>query len=153
MGGTMSRFRIPRLGARLAIAFGLYALDAVRGEPGGTDDASCTRSVFLEDVATYRQVQATFATDHLSTAELDLAKGIGAGFDRFMENDDQIIALYRSGTATDVTAASALLVGGQVSVFDDIATKVDATALQTERVPHADRGRGLTEAGGQPQHL
>jgi methyl-accepting chemotaxis protein len=117
-----------------------YALDVARGAPGATDDTVGNRKAFLTDVQTFRDAQTAFGRHRLSSQEGALLDAFRADVDKFMANDAEIIALYRSGSAADAARAGEILVGDQVAVFDDMATKVDGlTDLVQADVTQADR--------------
>jgi methyl-accepting chemotaxis protein len=105
-----------------------YAFDAERGTPGAVDDTVGNRREFLLDVQAFRDARDTFDRNALTAAESEQAQAISADFDEFMRNDDQIVSLYRAGSAAAMAQAGDLLVGDQITVFDDIAAKADALA-------------------------
>jgi len=96
-----------------------YAFDAERGTPGAVDDTVGNRREFLNDVQAFRDARDTFNRNRLTAAESELGQAISTDFDQFMKNDDQIVALYRTGSAAALVQAGDLLVGDQVTVFDN----------------------------------
>ena len=113
-----------------------YALEAVADGAGVVDDTAGSRQEFLVDVQTVRTARDAFARHTLSSANLALLADVDASFEQFMVNDVRIAELYRSGTQADAAAATALLMGGQVQVFDAISAQVDSLAdlVRAERV-------------------
>src|SRR4051812_27759564 len=102
-----------------------YAFEAARGTPGATDDAVGERQAFLTDAQAYRDAREALLRNRLTAAEADTVQQLSATFDRFMSNDERIVSLFRSGTSPAATEAGDLLVGEQVTVFDDMGSKAD----------------------------
>ena len=107
-----------------------YVFDAVRGTPGATDDGVGNRKQFLDDVQAFQDTHARFESHPLDATDIALEEKFHDGVAEFLANDATIIALLRSGSSTDVAAASDLLVGDQIAVFDQMTA--DADALVTE---------------------
>jgi methyl-accepting chemotaxis protein len=103
-----------------------YAFDAVRGTPGAVDDTVGNRHEFLIDVQAFRDARDALARDRMTADEIQLADAVSAGADQFIANDAQIVGLYRSGTPSAFVQAGDLLVGEQITVFDEMAEKANA---------------------------
>jgi methyl-accepting chemotaxis protein len=110
-----------------------YALDVVRGTPGATDDTVGNRQQFLLDAQVFRTAHDEFLTRELDSTDSALDDALFNGFEQFMANDEQIIALFRSGTPADIDAAGDLLVGAQIEVFDAMSAKADELVTEVQR--------------------
>jgi methyl-accepting chemotaxis protein len=103
-----------------------YAFDVVRGVADADSDTVGSRQQFLADVQLFRAADQQFETHSLSAAEAKLEAAFRDDFDRFMKNDDKIIAGYRAHTPVEADKASALVLGDGVTIFDDMSTQIDA---------------------------
>jgi methyl-accepting chemotaxis protein len=134
-----------------------YALEAVSGLPGATDDASGSREQYLLDSARFRASLKTIEADPLTAAQRADVRELRADYEKFAALDETIIALYRDGTPESAQKATGLLLKDGVAAFDAIASSADRlTALSIKELSSheaaADRAAGrahtLTLVGG-----
>jgi methyl-accepting chemotaxis protein len=136
-----------------------YAFEvALQGAGAAADDAP-SRRAFLAAVQRTRghltDLQRSAST--LSRQDRDQLGAAVAGFDRFLDMDARIVALYRAGGDRDRAAADALVLGEAIQVFQSATTALDAfadslTSQQQTAVAQAqasaDRSRTVTVVVG-----
>jgi len=126
-----------------------YALDAVRGLPGATDDSVGNRKEFLASAAAYRQELKALLLLQLTAGEREDARVLGAGFDQFMAVDGKIVASYRTGTTAGIDQATALVLGDELVSFKAIADATDrlaaSVAITNENAVRAGRAAGQAQ--------
>ena len=134
-----------------------YALEAVSGLPGATDDSSGSRRQYLLDSARFRASLETIKADPLTPAERAEVRTLDAGYEKFAALDATIISLYRDGTPESARIATGLLLKDGVEAFDSMATSADRlTALSVKALSNdeaaadraASRAHTLTLVGG-----
>ena len=102
-----------------------YAFNAHRGAKDALSDTTGARKSFLDSAAAFRaELQAVEADEDLDAFETD-TREINTAFDRFMELDEQIVTLYRSGTPAARDQATALVLGDAVALFERMAAGAD----------------------------
>ncbi|MFG1605083.1 methyl-accepting chemotaxis protein [Actinoplanes sp. NPDC049265] len=103
-----------------------YAFDAVRGVEGAAADTGASRKSFLASADAFRAELADLdKAGRLTDAERKTLASALADFDRFMTLDQQIANGYRAGTATGTKAASDLVMGDEITLFNTIAQDID----------------------------
>jgi methyl-accepting chemotaxis protein len=116
-----------------------YALDVAREGPAAVADTAASRKAFLDSTAAFeRELDALGASSTDATVD-DHVEQLRQTFAEFMQVDQQIVTLYRSGTAPDRAAADELILGAEIELFTRIATTGDetvATARAQERRSH-----------------
>ena len=103
-----------------------YAFDVVRGLNNATSDSSPSRKAFLASAAAFRRELAALSGEQLTAAERRNANGAKNAFDQFMATDNQVISLYRQGTPEAIKAANALVLGREITLFNDISAHTSA---------------------------
>ncbi|MEO5838341.1 MAG: methyl-accepting chemotaxis protein [Acidimicrobiales bacterium] len=103
-----------------------YALSISRGEVGASHDEVGHRQQFLRDVQTFLEADEKFDAHNLTRAAKEIDEAINADFEQFMKNDGDIIALYRTGSVGNFQAATELVLGTEVALFQDIAAEAEA---------------------------
>ena len=98
-----------------------YALDANRGNGTGLSDTSGTRKSFLDAVAKLRSQLAKVEANSDLDIHANQVQEISDAFNRYMQNDDRIVALYRTGTAPTRASANQLIAGDELSLYNTIA--------------------------------
>ena len=112
-----------------------YAIDAEHGLD--IDDSSGNRKEFLASVDAFREGLDAIEPDE---DEQDAVAAIGESFDRYMDLDESIIALYRVGTPESVEEATAVVLGDERVQFETLADETEALAdqvLAESEVAHA----------------
>jgi methyl-accepting chemotaxis protein len=134
-----------------------YALDVQRGTAGALDDDGGNRRQFLDDTKKMSAADSTLEGHRLGGAEVDLEKAFDADFERVVKNDADIVALYRSGGAEDAATATALVLGEERTLFQDMAqqsdalaalVEVDAVAIETAEAAAVANARNVMAAVG-----
>ncbi|GAA0498149.1 hypothetical protein Ade02nite_53260 [Paractinoplanes deccanensis] len=109
-----------------------YAFDTLRGVENATSDTVGQRKNFLASTAAFEEDLATLRADHLSDPEQGAVAAAEQAFGEFMEVDEQVIALYRQGTASAANQANDLVSGRALELMDEIISAIDElTALTT----------------------
>lgn len=109
-----------------------YAFDTVRGIDGATSDSAPSRAAFLESTAAFEQELDALRAHDLTPQELELVDDTAGAFDEFMEYDEQIITLYRSGEPEDVERASNIVTNEAFELFGRITDNGEALATSIE---------------------
>ena len=111
-----------------------YAFDMVRGVPGAAEDTAEGRSAFLASAQMFRNELDSVRAAGLTPEEDTLVATINTNFDSFMALDQNIVADYRSGSATRIARANVLVAVDEIKIFNQIAGDVDAltTSIDAE---------------------
>jgi methyl-accepting chemotaxis protein len=107
-----------------------YAFDFSRGVPDALSDSAGQRQQFLASAAALREDYATVGKASLSGPERTLLGQAEQAFETFLEIDSQIIAGYRTGSASSIKAANALASGESLDAFGTAATATNDLAQQ-----------------------
>ncbi|HET9656736.1 MAG TPA: methyl-accepting chemotaxis protein [Kineosporiaceae bacterium] len=116
-----------------------YAFDVTRDGPSSAADTADSRKAFLDAVSATREHVATLKRLSSGRSESDraLLNSVTAGLDKFMQVDDQIIKLYRTGSVTSRHEADALVLGQEITIFngavDSLNTFADTLAKDQAR--------------------
>ncbi len=102
-----------------------YAFDVIRGLPNATSDSSPSRASFLASAASFRKELATLDKERQTPAENTATAAVKRAFDQFMATDTQVISLYRQGTPAALKAANALVLGREITLFNQVSTDSD----------------------------
>jgi methyl-accepting chemotaxis protein len=95
-----------------------YAFDISRGAKDATSDTAESRALFLAAAAKLDGTLAEFqARPDLDEAEIALSGEARAAFDEFMKVDEEMIALYRAGTASDTAKAEELVLTTEIENY------------------------------------
>ena len=121
-------FQLKFQGAAVNGAQNAYALAIVRGEIGATNDEVGARQQFLLDVELFRKAHEVFETHNLTGREAELEEAIHDSFNLFMKNDEQIVALFRTGSEGDAHVATEMVLNDETAVFEAMAKKMDELA-------------------------
>ncbi|MEU4623314.1 methyl-accepting chemotaxis protein [Actinoplanes sp. NPDC023801] len=106
-----------------------YAFDAVRGIPGAAADTGSSRGNFLASVETFRRrIETAAGQAPTGSAHDDLDK-INGLLDDFLAVDDEVARLY---AADDDKAASALVMGRAIELFQQIGDLLDRAATTAD---------------------
>ena len=102
-----------------------YAFDIIRGVPGASSDNASSRAAFLASVAKFRQILAVVDSENAPGQQQTDMNEIQGDLNQFMATDNQVITLYRTGTAAGVKQASALVVGKEITIYNAISAAVN----------------------------
>ncbi len=102
-----------------------YAFDVVRGLPNAASDTAPSRKAFLASAAAFRKEVGVLSGEQLTAAQLGALNAAKSAFEQFMTTDSKVISLYRRRTPTDVRAANALVLGREISLFNQISNNTD----------------------------
>ena len=109
-----------------------YAFDIVRGAKGATDDTAPSRAAFLASMKTFGTELDTLAAAHLSASEAAAVEVVRTAFAAFAATDQEIIAGYRAGTPAAAKAASDLVLGRAIELFQQVSDGIDKVAGEAE---------------------
>jgi methyl-accepting chemotaxis protein len=101
-----------------------YAFDALRGVPGAAADSGSSRKAFLASVQTFRTRTAAAASIAPASVRTELQQ-VTAVLDQFVAVDTRIAQFYRAG---DTAAANALVLGQEITLFEQIGAALDHAA-------------------------
>ncbi len=101
-----------------------YAFDVIRGLPNAASDGSPSRKAFLASAAAFRKELGILSADRLSPAERAALNATRTAFEQFMATDNQVISLYRQGTPAAQKAANALVLGREITLFNEVSADV-----------------------------
>jgi methyl-accepting chemotaxis protein len=113
-----------------------YAFDVVRGVKGAASDSGASRHAFLQSAAALRHAFAALSRDSLNAGERAQLRRAESDFARFMGTDNRVIGLYRKGTPAAANAATALVLGREITLYDALSKNVDR--LDAQMVRRAD---------------
>ncbi|WP_433606427.1 methyl-accepting chemotaxis protein [Dactylosporangium sp. CA-139114] len=128
-----------------------YAWDVpTLGGAAATADDSANRKGFLASASALRQELAAVDTGALTGAEQQLFATIKTSFASFLAYDQQVVTLYRTGTAASVTQANALIVGAGYDEYykilentgklvDSVTARAEAAAAHSTQVARDSR--------------
>jgi methyl-accepting chemotaxis protein len=103
-----------------------YAFDALRAVPDAGTGTGSSRSSFLASAAAFRgELAALGSRGRLDAAERQEVAATLTAFNQFMSLDDEVAAGYRARTPSAVAAANKLVIGGEITLFNQIAGNVD----------------------------
>ncbi|GLY99510.1 methyl-accepting chemotaxis protein [Actinoplanes sp. NBRC 103695] len=120
-----------------------YAFDAVRGIRGAATDAGDSRKTFLASADAFRaELTELERSGRLTAAERQALGTTRTEFDRFMALDQQIADGYRAGTPAGDRAASALVMGDEIVLFNQIAQAVETIVAAID----VEAGEAVTRA-------
>jgi methyl-accepting chemotaxis protein len=102
-----------------------YAFDVIRGLKGATSDSAPSRASFLASAASFRKELATLDGARQTPAEQAATTAVKNSFDQFMATDNQVISLYRQGTPESLKAANALVLGREITLFNQVSANSD----------------------------
>ena len=102
-----------------------YAFDVIRGLKGATSDSAPSRASFLASAASFRKELATLDGERQTPAEQAATTAVKNSFDQFMATDNQVISLYRQGTPESLKAANALVLGREITLFNQVSASSD----------------------------
>ncbi len=102
-----------------------YAFDVIRGLKGATSDSAPSRASFLASAASFRKELATLDGERQTPAEQAATTAVKNSFDQFMATDTQVISLYRQGTPESLKAANALVLGREITLFNQVSASSD----------------------------
>jgi methyl-accepting chemotaxis protein len=105
-----------------------YAFDIQLGTPGATADTGASRKAFLASAASFERELATVYKIDLDASQKITADKVSAAFKEFMATDDTIIAAYRQGTEAGDKQATALVLGKEITLFEQIGGGADSLA-------------------------
>jgi methyl-accepting chemotaxis protein len=125
-----------------------YALDAQRGATGAADDTAGSRKRFLDSAAAFRTELAR-AEDESNRSQI---QAIRSDFERFMAIDEQIVSLYRQGSPASIDAATKLVLGEELVIFDRIAGATDAI-VEHDAEEAAENAAGATRAADRARQV
>ncbi|WP_344510631.1 methyl-accepting chemotaxis protein [Dactylosporangium maewongense] len=123
-----------------------YAFDVAREGPAAATDSSGSRKAFLDSAAAFERELGSldaWRTDAIINEQITLMRQT---FADFMKVDQQIVALYRSGTAQDRAAADKLILGAEIDLFTRIA-KAGDDAVAEARAQARRSNERLDDAG------
>lgn len=122
-----------------------YAFDVVRGQVDALDDGQGNRKLFLDSIDAFRGELATIAGDpELAVHRAEIAD-IAEGFRLFVATDERVIDLYRDGTEASRLAATELVLGEELVLFERITQAADQLD-QKVRAESAGLGERLRAA-------
>jgi methyl-accepting chemotaxis protein len=100
-----------------------YAFDVTRLGSSAASDSADSRKAFLASIARTRRDLDTLRTASagLKSADQAAITAVSAGLDKFMTADQQIITLYRLGDLASRRAADKLVLGAEITTFNDAA--------------------------------
>ena len=102
-----------------------YAFDVIRGLTNATRDSSPSRASFLASAASFRKELATLDKERQTPAETAATAAVKRAFEQFMATDTQVMSLYRQGTPEALKAANALVLGREITLFNQVSTDSD----------------------------
>ncbi|MEV0563871.1 methyl-accepting chemotaxis protein [Dactylosporangium sp. NPDC050588] len=123
-----------------------YAFDVAREGPAAATDSSGSRKAFLDAAAAFERDLGSldaWRTDAIINEQITLMRQT---FADFMKVDQQIVALYRSGTAQDRAAADKLILGAEIELFTRI-TKAGDDAVAEARAQAQWSNQRLHDTG------
>jgi two-component system cell cycle sensor histidine kinase/response regulator CckA len=104
-----------------------YALDILRYAGAADDGTTATRSRFIQAAARFDAELTTLESLPVSPEIERSVDTVRSAFDEFMAVDRKVVHLYRTGDAADRAAASALVLGRELELYDTIAQGCDAS--------------------------
>ncbi|WP_203996953.1 methyl-accepting chemotaxis protein [Virgisporangium aurantiacum] len=123
-----------------------YAFDVARGLPNAVADSSDSRKQFLAAADAFQDELGALESLAHSAAIRATVAAIRTAFTDFVATDQQIVALYRSGTAADRVAADGLILGREIELFTTIATSGDEAVALAQADAKASQ-KELDDAG------
>jgi methyl-accepting chemotaxis protein len=107
-----------------------YAFDVVRLGRSAADDQASSRKAFLASIARTRTDLANLGQLARATSGVDATAltDVSSGLDQFMQADDKIIALYRKGDPASRDQATALVMGQEITIFNDTSARLNKVA-------------------------
>ncbi|MFF5295858.1 methyl-accepting chemotaxis protein [Paractinoplanes globisporus] len=102
-----------------------YAFDIQRGVKGAASDDVGQRKNFLASTAAFKQDVATMEGEPLTAAEKAAADTALSTFGEFMALDDQIIAAFRTGSASGFAKAGDMVSGSAIDTMNKIVAAID----------------------------
>jgi methyl-accepting chemotaxis protein len=132
-----------------------YLFDALRGVPDATSDTVGQRKEFVASAARLRQLLTDLGGQPLTGRERALLTDASTAYDKFMQVDQRIVALYRTGSADSLREGGELASGESLDWFGKVAGGVgelSAEALQAQQqvqqAAQAAGGRAFTMMAG-----
>ena len=95
-----------------------YAFDIDRGVKGAALDTGTARSEFLKSAGEFQKEWASLAEEGLTTSQRADLDEVKAHMAEFMAVDAKAIALYRRGDEAGTIAANKLVMGQEISLFN-----------------------------------
>ena len=134
-----------------------YLFDTLRGVPDATGDDVGQRKQFLASAERLRQLLADLGRQPLTGSQQGMVTDATAAYQRFLQVDQKIVELYRTGTPASLRAGGELASGESLEWFGKVADGVgqlsaDAVGVQQQVADDTEadsgRARGLTIAAG-----
>ncbi|SNY44418.1 methyl-accepting chemotaxis protein [Paractinoplanes atraurantiacus] len=123
-----------------------YAFDVLRGVEGATSDTVGQRKNFLASTATFEQDLETLHADDLTAGEQAAVFAAAEAFSEFMSVDEQVIALYRQGTASATKQAGTLVAGSALEWMDKIIAAIDDLTSLTDAAAEEAKAEAASAA-------
>ncbi len=109
-----------------------YAFDISLGAKDATTDTGASRAAFLDSAAALDKQLTDFAARPTSTRrEVQFVGEARAAYDAFMSVDEQMMALYRTGTPADKAKADELVLTTEIENYTKTFEALQALADDT----------------------
>ncbi|MCY1145088.1 methyl-accepting chemotaxis protein [Actinoplanes sp. Pm04-4] len=128
-----------------------YAFDVLRGVAGAASDSVGQRKNFIAATESFRQALATLRADQLGGdegASIDTAE---SAFAEYMKVDQQVVELFRAGTASGRDRGSDLVAGAAneqmskiIGTIETLLASATATATAAEKEAHSAASTAAT---------
>jgi methyl-accepting chemotaxis protein len=107
-----------------------YALDVETKGRSSADDNAPSRKAFLAAITRTRSDLATLNELAKGHDDLDVTalSSVSSGIDKFMQLDDKIATLYRTGDAASRKEATSLVLGEEIDIFGAASAQLDKVA-------------------------
>jgi methyl-accepting chemotaxis protein len=109
-----------------------YAFDVIRGLPNAASDSSSSRKAFLASAADFRKELGVLSGEQLTAAQRTALNAAKGAFEQFMTTDNRVVSLYRQGTPADLKAANALVLGREITLFEQVSNNTDKVVALIE---------------------
>ena len=110
-----------------------YAFDAVREVAGAAQDDTGSRKAYLAAAARFEKALAVLAQrSTVAKTDDDIAQ-VADLYNQFNAADQQIIAGYRSGDAAAVEAATTLVLGQEIKLYNAMGVLLDEVVSDAQR--------------------
>ena len=124
-----------------------YAFDVIRGLSGATSDSASSRKAFLASAGAFQHELGILDNEPQTPAEQGATDAVKSAFKQFMATDGQVIALYRRGTPEAIKAANALVLGREITLFEQVSSNTDRLVASV-RAQAANASAAASSAAG-----
>jgi hypothetical protein len=102
-----------------------YAFDAFRDVRAGVDDRKGSRKAFLDEAHAFERELAALESSSVSDLDKEDTADVKQEFAQFMEQDDQVVQLFRQRTQAAARQATDLVTGEEHAAFESMVVTLD----------------------------